>query len=191
MDIKIAKTEWPVADLLRKRWSPRSFADAAISGDDMNTLLEAASWSFSGGNLQPWFYHYAHRGTPGFEMILKNLATGNQGWAKHAAILVVTTAKKERDPGKPNIWSKHDLGAANMALIIQALTMNIYGHFMGGFDINGMAETLEIDTAVYEPVSCLALGYMGDPDQLEDEKLRIREMEERKRKNVGEISRHI
>lgn len=191
MDIKIAKTKWPVADLLRKRWSPRSFTEAVVSADDMNTLLEAATWSFSGGNMQPWYYIYAYRSTPGFDKILKNLAAGNQGWAKNAAVLVVTLAKKERDPGKPNIWSKHDLGAANMNLVLQALTMNIYGHFMGGFDKQGMAETLEIDTDIYEPVACLALGYRGDPDQIEEEGLRIRETEVRKRKNIEEISRQI
>jgi nitroreductase len=190
MHIKTAMTDHPILDLLRNRWSPRSFSNATISSEDINILLEAAIWSFSGGNLQPWFYIYAHRGTEGFENILNNLSGGNQGWAKHAAVLMVSLAKKERDPGKPNLWSKHDLGAANMQMVLQALSMNIYGHFMGGFNSAGMAETLNIDTTVYEPIACIALGYLGDPEQLE-ETLIIRETEPRKRKKIDEISKLI
>lgn len=140
--------------------------------------------------MQPWYYIYAHRGTPGFDKILSNLSSGNQGWAKNAAVLMVSMARKERDPGKPNLWSKHDLGAANMKMVLQALSMNIYGHFMGGFNSAGMAETLDIDTTVFEPVACIALGHQGDPEQLE-ETLRIRETEPRKRKGIEEISRLI
>ena len=103
---------------------------------------------------------------------------------------MVSLAKKERDPGKPNLWSKHDLGAANMQMVLQALSMNIYGHFMGGFNSAGMAETLNIDTTVYEPIACIALGYLGDPEQLE-ETLKIRETEPRKRKKIDEISKLI
>jgi nitroreductase len=188
--MKTAITQYPVLDLIRERWSPRSFTPDMISETDMNTLLEAASWAFSGGNMQPWFYHYAHRGTSGFDKIFNCLAPGNQPWAKNAAVLVVSLAKKERDPGKPNPWSKHDLGAANMNLILQALSMDIYGHLMGGFDAPKLAEMLEIDTAVYDLVACIALGYLGDPTQLE-ESLREKELAARTRKGIAEISRKI
>ena len=187
---KKAKTTYPVIDLIRDRWSPRSFSAESITETDMNTIIEAASWSFSGMNLQPWFYIYAHRGTPGFDKILAGLAAGNQVWAKQAAVLLVSLAKKERDPGKPNPWSRHDLGAANMLLVLQALTMNIYGHHMAGFDPAKIIEDLSIDPSVYEPVTCIALGYPGDPDQL-DESLKERELAERTRKAPIEISRKV
>jgi nitroreductase len=190
MSAKSAKTINPVIDLIRNRWSPRSFSDKPIKESDMDTLLEAASWSFSGGNLQPWYYLYAHKGSPGFDMILKNISAGNRGWVDHAAVLMVCLAKKEREPGKPNLWSKHDLGAANMLLILQALSQNIYGHPMGGYDPIKMAEDLKIDTEVYESVACIALGYLGDPSQL-NESLRVMEIAERKRKSIEEISRRI
>jgi len=190
MFVKKAKTIHPVIDLIRNRWSPRSFSTEPIRESDMDTLLEAASWSFSGGNLQPWYYIYSHKGSPGFDMIRNNISAGNRVWVDQAAVLMVCLAKKERDPGKPNLWSKHDLGAANMLLILQALSQNIYGHPMGGYDPIKMAEDLRIDTAVYESVACIALGYLGDPDQLNDS-LRVMEMAERKRKSIGEISRRI
>jgi hypothetical protein len=49
---------------------------------------------------------------------------------------------------------------------------------------------LNIDTTVYEPIACIALGYLGDPEQLE-ETLKIRETEPRKRKKIDEISKLI
>lgn len=188
MHIKIARTARPILELIRNRWSPRSFSSDKISEEDLSTLFEAASWSFSAGNMQPWYYLYGYRGTPGFDNILHNLSAGNQVWAEKAAVLVVSLAKRERDPGKPNLWAKHDLGAANMLLIIQALSMNIYGHPMAGFDALKMAEVLNIDTKVYEPVACIALGYPGDPGQLE-QSLYNQEVAERKRKKIEEISR--
>lgn len=190
MDQKTALTGYPVIDLIRKRWSPRSFTPDPVSEDDVKTVLEAASWSFSSGNLQPWFYLYAHRGTPGFDRILGCLSRGNQPWARHAAVLMVTLAKKERDPGKPNFWCRHDLGAANMLLALQATSMGFFAHPMGGFDASKVFETLDVDPAVYEPVACIALGYLGDPDQLEESQ-REKELAPRQRKNILEISRQV
>jgi nitroreductase len=190
MDQKVAQTKYPVIGLIRERWSPRHYRPGTISATELNTMIEAASWSFSSGNLQPWHYLYAHRDTPGFNRILEHCTISNQAWAKNAAVLMVSLAKKERDPGKPNFWSRHDLGAANMLLILQARSMNIYGHPFGGFDSAAMASALEIDTSVFEPVACIALGYPGDPDQLEESK-REKEIGPRKRKEIGEFSHNI
>ncbi|MCX6224951.1 MAG: nitroreductase family protein [Bacteroidia bacterium] len=187
MDQKKAKTKFPVIDLIRERWSPRHYLTGHISETELNTMLEAATWSFSGGNLQPWYYLYAHRDTPGFNKILDCITPGNQVWAKNAAVLLVSLAKIERDPGKPNLKAKHDLGAANMLLILQARSMNIYGHPMGGYDSEKIIGTFAIDPSVYEPVVCIALGYLGDPDQL-DESQREKELAERTRKGITEIS---
>ena len=140
--IKTAATSYPVTDWLRMRWSPRSFSAQEITEHDLLTILEAGTWAFNGGNLQPWFFLYGYKGTEGFKKILSCLNPGNQSWAQNAAVLIVTLAKRERDPGKPNLWSKHDVGAASMGMILQAITMNIYGHPMSGYDPNKIISTL-------------------------------------------------
>jgi nitroreductase len=190
MDTKKAKTIYPVINIIQDRWSPRHYRIGTITEPDLNTILEAASWSFSGGNLQPWYYLYAHRDTPGFSKILDSLSPNNQVWAKNASVLMVGLAKKERDPGKPNLWSKHDLGAANMALILQARSMDIYGHPMAGFNSLKIVESLQIDTTVYEPVVCISLGYLGDPGLL-DHAAREKELAVRTRKGLSEFSEKI
>ena len=70
--IKLADTQYPIHELLRNRWSARSFSDQSISSYDMNRLLEAASWSFSANNMQPWRYVYAHRHSPCFDDAWEN-----------------------------------------------------------------------------------------------------------------------
>ena len=43
-----------VSELLKKRISTRAFLDKDVSRAQLVSLLEAARWSPSGGNLQPW-----------------------------------------------------------------------------------------------------------------------------------------
>ncbi|MFM2283712.1 MAG: hypothetical protein RL222_1216, partial [Bacteroidota bacterium] len=51
---KLAATQQPVQDLIRKRWSPRAFSSERIATEDLQTILEAASWAASANNEQPW-----------------------------------------------------------------------------------------------------------------------------------------
>lgn len=53
---KPADTRYPVHDLLRRRWSPRAFADRTVEMDKLRSLLEAARWAPSSRNEQPWYF---------------------------------------------------------------------------------------------------------------------------------------
>jgi len=64
---KEAHTQYPVIDLIRKRWSARSFSEKEISQTDLNSLFEAARWAASSSNEQPWQYIYAFKGTDSFD----------------------------------------------------------------------------------------------------------------------------
>ena len=46
-----------VIDALKRRISTRAFLDTPVSEAEVRELLEAARWSASGGNLQPWQVH--------------------------------------------------------------------------------------------------------------------------------------
>ena len=118
---KLAVTKYPVIDLIKRRWSTRSFTDQPISEGDLHTLIEAASWMFSANNEQPWRFIAAQKNSVSFEKILQCISPGNASWAKNAAALVVSIAKTNFDKeGNPvNHWAEHDLGAANAAMILQ------------------------------------------------------------------------
>jgi nitroreductase len=53
---KPAVTHYPIHDLLRNRWSPRAFTNQPVAADHLLSLFEAARWSPSSGNLQPWAF---------------------------------------------------------------------------------------------------------------------------------------
>ena len=186
--IKEADTKYELHDLITSRWSPRAFSDKPIEDELMQEFFEAASWAPSSMNEQPWAYLYAHReDMENFERFVNCLAEANQVWAKDSAVLMVCLAKKNYDyKGRPNDKAHHDLGMANLQLVLQAQHRDVYGHMMGGFDKEKTIETFEIDTEVYDPVCFMALGYLGNPDQL-NEKQRKGETSERERKKLSEF----
>jgi nitroreductase len=185
--IKEAKTEHPVLDIIKKRWSARSFSPQKISDTDMATLFEAASWAASAGNIQPWMYVYAHKGTKGFDSLFDCLDGGNQIWNKNASVLIASIKRKTADNKKENAWASHDTGMANAQLFLQAVSMEIYPHPMAGFDKEKLAKVLDLDED-HEPVCMISLGYLDEPEQLE-EPFRTREITPRTRKPVSEFTK--
>jgi len=187
---KIAQTKHQVIDLIKHRWSARSFTKQPISAQDINAILEAGAWSPSAGNTQPWRYVFAHNGTPGFDKLLATLAGGNQPWAKNAAVLIAAIGIKETaDAQQKFFYYMHDVGMATSFMLLQASSMDINGHVMAGFSKPQMAETLGLP-ANEEPVSVIALGYLGAAEDLE-EPYKSRELAPRTRKTLEEFTTRL
>ncbi len=175
-------------ELIRQRWSPRSFASRPVDRGVVRTLLEAARWAPSAYNTQPWRYIVAFREEgEGFSRLLGCLMDVNQVWAKNAPVLLVSLARTLHDHnGKPNRWAWHDVGAANAQLTIQATAMGLAVHPMAGYDPDAVRALYTLDD-LFELVTVLALGYPGSPDLL-DASLRERELAPRQRKPLEEIA---
>jgi nitroreductase len=188
IDFKKAKTQYPINELIKNRWSPRSFSEKVIAAHDLQALFEAASWAPSSMNEQPWQYIYAHKSEKGFQDFVDCLKPGNQPWAANAAVLIVNVARKYFASGKENPTAMHDAGLANMQLVLQATDMNIYAHMMAGFEKQKTKDTFNLSDDV-EVVCFMALGYLDAPDTL-PEPFRTRELNERTRKNISEFTFH-
>lgn len=189
-EIKAAHTQYDVAPFITNRFSPRAFSEKSISETTMNTLFEAASWAASANNEQPWAYYFAHKNTEGFDKIWSCLMEGNQPWAKNAAALVVTVARKtfERN-GKNNVAAEHDLGMANATLLLQTRALDVFAHPMGGFHKDKTIEMLGLDENNV-PICVLALGHLGDAEQLE-EPFKSRELTPRSRKSLEKFVKQV
>ncbi len=185
---KIAITSHPIHDLIARRWSPRAFEDRLIDQDEINSLIEAARWSPSAVNEQPWRFIYAHRGEHAFDLILNTFTDSNKVWAASAPLLMLTLVKKTYSNGNPNRSAHHDVGLAVANLSLQATHLRIGVHQIGGFSPAKAAESFNIPSD-YEVVTGLVLGYFGSPDSLPDH-LRERELATRKRKELHEIAFH-
>ena len=79
----------------------------------------------------------------------------------------------------------HDVGAANAHLALEARAHNVFTHFIGGFDKNKSKEVFNLPEG-FEPIACIALGYLGSPEQL-GEPLKDRELVSRSRKPISEL----
>lgn len=184
--IKHAITRLPVLDLIKERWSARSFSPEAVTTEHVHTILEAASWAPSANNEQPWEFQYALKGTAGFDVIWNCLLPGNQPWNKYAAGFIVTIARKTvAATGKANPLAEHDLGLATSNLLLQASSMGIYTHPMAGFDKPELTEALGL-TENQHAVCVISFGYLDDAEKLE-EPFKTRELAARTRKPLTEI----
>jgi len=184
--IKIANTKHDVLDLIKNRWSPRSFSDQVIPEKDLHTILEAAGWAASANNEQPWQYYYASKSNDGFARIADSLLPGNKPWAQHADVLLVAVARKTYEAThKENGFALHDVGMANAHLLLQAAALNVYGHIMAGFDKAKLSETLQLTDDQFA-VTVIALGYRDEAEKLE-EPFKTRETTPRVRKPLSEF----
>ncbi|NTU80445.1 MAG: hypothetical protein HGA45_13880 [Chloroflexales bacterium] len=176
-----AVTDHPIHPLLATRWSPRAFTPTPVTSEQLISLLEAARWAPSGGNVQPWSFVVVPRDdAAAFARLLGSLAEGNRVWAQHAPLLLLAVAQQERQPGTPNPYALYDLGQAVASLTVQATALGLRVHQMGGFDPEQARAAFAVP-ADYAPVTVLAVGAQGDPTAL-PEPLRGRELAARTRK---------
>ncbi|MEX1188004.1 MAG: nitroreductase family protein [Bacteroidia bacterium] len=178
-----------ILEVLVKRKSYRSFDKQLLNKSEIDLLFETARIAPSSSNAQAWKYFYAVRGTEAFDKVLNSLAVGNQGWAKNAALLIVSTAAKENDNGSKYIHAWHDVGLANSQLILQATHMGYFGHMMGGFSTEKAIKAISLPES-HEPVCVIAVGKQGDGSDLSDE-LKFRENQDRVRKPIEEVVQEI
>lgn len=181
----------PVAPMFPARWSPRAFADTALSADQMHVLLEAARWAPSASNHQPWRLVWALRGEAGFDAILGALVPFNQAWAKEAAGLIVVASDNEiadKDGVRvPNLYAPFDSGAAWMSIALQAHQSGLVAHAMAGFDHPSLAAAVALPNA-HGLHAVVAVGHQGKAVDL-PEMLQQREAPS-PRMTLAEISRH-
>lgn len=184
---RTATTSAPILDVLAERWSPRSYdTTATISDETLASLLEAARWSPSAGNSQPWRFLVARRGTDEFNRIVATLAGFNSVWAGSAAVLVVALAETVDTEGKARPWAVYDLGQSVAHLSIQAHHEGLHVHQMGGFSKDGVRTAFGVDER-FDPMTVAAIGIAAGAEALENEALRDRETAPRTRLPLDEL----
>jgi len=135
---------------------------------------------------QPWRFMVGRRGDPTYKALFDALMEGNQVWAAQAPVLVLAAAQVRSDAGKALSHATYDLGQAVAHLSIQAHAAGLSVHQMGGFRAEDVRAGLSIPED-YAPMVVLALGRIGDADEL-PEPLRTRERAPRARRPLSEIA---
>ncbi len=184
---KPANTQQPIHPVLAQRWSGRAFETTAISRDQIVALMEAARWAQSCFNDQPWRYLVWDKNSDpeNWQKAFACLVEGNQSWVINTPLLLAACADSEftKKPGKPNRWGQHDTGAASASLCIQAASMGLMAHQMGGFDSDKLCTEFNIPPR-YTPMAMIAVGYpVASADQL-DADSKARELAPRERNSL-------
>ncbi|MDP3463162.1 MAG: nitroreductase family protein [Bacteroidales bacterium] len=181
---KTAETTYAIHSLLKKRWSPRAFSNKVVESEKLLSMLEAARWSPSSSNEQPWAFIVGLKGDETYQKIFDTLVEFNQLWAITAPVLILSigNSMSAKNPTKPNASYRYDLGQSVAHLTFQAMSDGLFVHQMGGFDTNKAAELFEIPQG-FHVVTAIAVGYIGDPEVLHPN-LKKMEYADRERKPI-------
>lgn len=183
--VRTAQTDVPILDVLAERWSTRVFdATAPIDEDALRAAFEAARWSPSANNSQPWRFLLARRGTDAHARIVDALVGFNQGWAPAAGALLVVLAETTDAEGNPRPWATYDAGQTAAFFTVEAHARGLATHTMGGFSADDLRAAFDLD-ARFTPVTVIAVGAFGDLDSA-DEAVRAREGAPRERRPIAE-----
>ena len=184
---KLAKTQYPIFDLLQRRWSPRAFSETPIDPKIITRLFEAARWAASSRNDQPWrFIVASSEDIQVHQQMFDCLRPGNQKWAGNAPLLAIVLAPRHYSfTDEPNPIAYYDTGQAVANLVVEAMAHGLYCHQMGGIDRDKI-QALYAVPEPYQPVVAIAIGYLGEAADLPED-LQDRELSERVRKPLSEI----
>jgi nitroreductase len=183
---KLAKIQCPIHELLQKRWSPRAFSERMVESEKLCSLFEAARWAPSAFNEQPWNFIVATKENKAdYDRMLNVLFKRNKQWAHTAPVLLLKVMRLTTREGKPNRFAFHDVGVAAENLVLQATALGLFAHQMAGFDVERAREAFAIPPG-YEPVTMIAVGYLGNPESL-PEQFREEERRPRSRKLLEEF----
>lgn len=178
------KPDYPVHSLFLNRWSPRAYSSTPISDEHLYTVLEAARWTPSATNEQPWRFYIAR--TEEEQAIFHQfIKPRNLLWASKAPVLVLIASVKERDNGEINGAHAFDTGAAWASIAFQARLLGLSTRAIGGFEHELARELLQVRDNI-QLHAVIALGYKGDPAQL-DESFQELEKPNNRRKLVDSI----
>jgi nitroreductase len=136
-----------LAETLPHRWSPTAW-DAAhvIATADVERLVEAARWSPSAGNSQPWSFVTARRGDDLHRVLVPLLAASSRRWAPDAALLVVNVCHRyvEGTDWDSSEFAEYDLGQSVAYLTLQAHTMGLSTRQFRAFDRDAVQRALAL-----------------------------------------------
>jgi nitroreductase len=176
-----------INEIILKRRSYRSFKKEAVSDEIIISLIEAARWSPSSNNIQPWSYIIAKQNDEYFEKIIEAMYPSNQAWTKNAPLLVASFTQSflEKDKRYRHI-SWMDTGGANANMTIQAISLGLFVHQIGGFDESVLRRNLGINETL-DCTAILAIGYQGNGSDLTSPTFIERENSDRERISLNQL----
>jgi len=172
--------EVDIDSMFTDRWSPRALLPDPLAEEQVAALFEAARWTPSCYNEQPWLFLYATDAADR-KRFASALVERNRLWASNAPLLIfVLTRLNFSGTGQPNRHAAFDAGAAWMALALQARRLGLYAHAMAGFSRKKAFEVLDVSADEFDIMAAVAVGRRDGAEQLPEELAAIEKPNERK-----------
>jgi len=185
---KPAVTDSKINKVIAERWSGRAFdAKTPVSDDAILSLCEAARWAPSCYGDQPWRFLVWNKfqDEVSWKKAVDTLSPGNQDWAKNAPLLILAASVETfSHNNNDNRWVGYDTGAASMSLCLQATSLGLMSHQMGGFDNDKVKQLAQLPAEI-TCWSMIAIGFPAALDGLTEEQLE-RELKARERRPLSE-----
>jgi len=156
-----------ISEMIKERWSPKSFSAEPVDYEDVMAVLEAARYAPSCFNEQPWEFHVAFDEDE-LELVRQAIYDRNRLWADKAPVLIVASSRPEfNKSGKSNRWADFDTGTAWGYLSLEAHRRGLITHAMGGFSRKKLKELLGHEEE-RNFLAVIALGKMGNKEDLSE-----------------------
>jgi nitroreductase len=186
---KPAITQVAIDPTIAERWSGRAYdASKPITQEQTLALLEAARWAPSCMGDQPWRILVWNKGVDAkaWQQAFDCLVEGNQSWVKDAPFLCLICANTLLTKnGQPNRWAEYDTGAAALNLSLQASSMGLSAHQLGGFSVDKARATFNIPEQ-FNLMAMVSVGYLLDIERVTSDLL-ARETAPRSRRDLGAL----
>lgn len=151
--------------LFVERWSPRSYRREPIPEQDLKAIMDAARFSPSSYNEQPWLFITCTEQS--HDRFVELLVEVNRQWAANAPVIGFVLARRDfTGRERANRHAVFDSGAAWMALTLQARLLGYHTHGMAGIDYEAVATTFDLDPTVYEVICGFTIGRRDGPEKL-------------------------
>ncbi len=146
-------------EIIKNRRSIRRYLSEEIPLDDIKTLIEAARWAPSAGNLQHWEFVIVR------DSVLKEKiaeAVYGQYWMTEAPVLIVACADVSRaasvygERGE-KLYCIQDVAAAIQNILLMAYSMSYGSCWVGAFDEREVSEILSLPRNI-RPLAIISIG---------------------------------
>lgn len=172
--------------VIAARRSLRAFSQRPVEPGKIERMLEAARWSPSCANRQPWRFVVVGADDPSRAAVEEALDPGN-AWARRAPALIVAGARRaDAAVVESREYFLLDTGMALMSLLHRGVDLGLLVHPMAGWKEAPLRAALGLPDD-FTPAAVVAVGYAGKSDDL-DEATREKDKKPRARKPLGEVA---
>jgi len=172
--------------VIAARRSLRAFSQRPVEPGKIERMLEAARWSPSCANRQPWRFVVVGADDPSRAAVEETLDPGN-AWARRAPALIVAGARRaDAAVVESREYFLLDTGMAVMSLLHRGVDLGLLVHPMAGWKEAPLRAALGLPED-FSPAAVVAVGYAGKSEDLDDA-TRKKDEKPRARKPLGEVA---